>query len=192
MGTRAYKFADLVVWDSHPLALGATPKAVFIDGISQFPGAPALVKPEAFQREPKVPNFDKQMEETLAYDGLPPLVPAKPHAHTVLFTNVREVFLPDNVRASEAFSASEANPGMVLVRDGKVACLGDAKASCIVTALTDDAEMVDLQGGSITPGLTTFGSPLGVAEIDQEPSTNDGVIVRLSCARLTCSLGLKS
>ncbi|KAG1765832.1 hypothetical protein EV702DRAFT_1272051 [Suillus placidus] len=35
-------------------------------------------------------------------------------------------------------------------------------------------DVVDLEGGTITPGLTTFGAPLGLVEIRLEPSTNDG------------------
>lgn len=38
-------------------------------------------------------------------------------------------------------------------------------------------EIVDLEGGSLAPGLTTFGSPLGLVEIQMEKSTNDGVVI---------------
>jgi imidazolonepropionase-like amidohydrolase len=35
-------------------------------------------------------------------------------------------------------------------------------------------DIVDLEGGTVTPGLTSFGTPLGLVEIRLEPSTNDG------------------
>lgn len=34
--------------------------------------------------------------------------------------------------------------------------------------------MVDLHGGSISPGLMSYGSPLGLEEIAGEASTGDG------------------
>ena len=57
--------ADLVIWDSHPLSLGATPKQVIIDGIPQLPTPYIVEKPDAFQVAPKVPNFDKEAKETV-------------------------------------------------------------------------------------------------------------------------------
>ncbi|OJA11255.1 hypothetical protein AZE42_05686 [Rhizopogon vesiculosus] len=37
-----------------------------------------------------------------------------------------------------------------------------------------NVEIVDLEGGTIAPGLTSFGAPLRLVEINHEPSTNDG------------------
>jgi hypothetical protein len=36
--------------------------------------------------------------------------------------------------------------------------------------------MVDLEGGSISPGLVSCGAPLGLEEISFEPSTTDGLV----------------
>ena len=38
----------------------------------------------------------------------------------------------------------------------------------------DVDEFVDLEGGSLAPGFTSYGSSLGLEEILFEPSTNDG------------------
>ena len=38
----------------------------------------------------------------------------------------------------------------------------------------DVDEVVDLEGGSLAPGLTSHGSSLGLEEILFEPCTNDG------------------
>jgi imidazolonepropionase-like amidohydrolase len=51
--------ADIVLWDSHPLSLGATPSQVFIDGIPQLEGM-KLEKPAALQAAPKTPKFSKE------------------------------------------------------------------------------------------------------------------------------------
>ncbi|KAG1727960.1 uncharacterized protein EDB91DRAFT_1315483 [Suillus paluster] len=39
-----------------------------------------------------------------------------------------------------------------------------------------DVDIVDLEGSTITPGLTSFGAPLGLVEIRLEPSTNNGAV----------------
>ena len=38
-------------------------------------------------------------------------------------------------------------------------------------------ETINLEGGSLAPGLTSYGSSLGLVEISFEPSTNDGVVL---------------
>ena len=57
--------ADIVIWDSHPLALGATPIQVIIDGIPQLSTKFVVEKPESFQVAPKAPNFDKESNQTV-------------------------------------------------------------------------------------------------------------------------------
>jgi hypothetical protein len=58
--------------------------------------------------------------------------------------------------------------GSVGVEDGKVVCVG--QCSDFAEEVVD---IIDLEGGTITPGLTSFGAPLGLVEIRLEPSTND-------------------
>ena len=60
---------------------------------------------------------------------------------------------------------------MVGVEDGRVVCIG----RCLYFA-ERSFEIVDLDGGTITPGLMSFGAPLGLVEIRLEPSTNDGQV----------------
>jgi hypothetical protein len=59
--------------------------------------------------------------------------------------------------------------GSVGVEDGRVMCVG--QCSHFAEEVID---IIDLEGGTITPGLTSFGAPLGLVEIRLEPSTNDG------------------
>lgn len=61
----------------------------------------------------------------------------------------------------------------VVVRDGKVVCISQAE-SC--DGLDDGEEVVDLRDGSLAPGLTSFGSNLGLSEIAIESSTMDGPV----------------
>ncbi|KAJ7454819.1 hypothetical protein FB451DRAFT_1517602, partial [Mycena latifolia] len=159
--------ADIVVWDSHPLALGATPSQVFIDGIPQFANPYVSLKPASQQHAPKTPNFDSEIKDTIKYEGLPPLEPTTSTSGTVLFRNVSSFWTRDEsgIRLSQA-------SGNVLVKGGIVAWSGsDAEL-----ALLDEALTVDLQGGSITPALVSAGSLLGLQEISGEPSTADGPV----------------
>lgn len=171
---------DVVIWDSHPLALGATPQQVFIDGIPQLEKPHTNRKPAVSQTAPNVPNFDKEREAVLQHDGLPPLKPAKT-VKNVIFENVRTVFLRDSETNAivEADLPDRYNDTVVIVRDGKMICIA-IRASCLtsdILASPSSYEYVDLEGGSISPSLVTFGSDLGIAEIASEKSTQDGTVL---------------
>ncbi|CCM03596.1 uncharacterized protein FIBRA_05734 [Fibroporia radiculosa] len=164
--------ADLVIWDSHPLALGATPKQVFIDGIPQLENPYVIGKPSSFQQKPRVPNFDKEAADAIKYEGLPPLEPKKADSDVVLFTNVKNVFRREGGEVREA-SIGQDEHGVVVVENGSITCSGKY-AACITPSLLADAQVIDTRGGSVAPGLATFGAPLGLEEIAGESSTKDG------------------
>lgn len=168
--------ADIVIWDSHPLSLGATPKQVFIDGISQLEHPFSAEKPEGFHKVPKTPNFDKEAAAAIKYEGLPPLIPEKSISGTVIFTNVTSMTIRSTEgRIVSAFETKGNELGVAVVEKGKVACAGlDARCASLLNA--PHAEVVDLKGGAISPGLISFGSPLGLEEIDGESSTSDGYV----------------
>ncbi|KAI0690094.1 carbohydrate esterase family 9 protein [Cytidiella melzeri] len=163
--------ADVVLWDSHPLALGAIPKQVWIDGISQIAKPHSVKKPPTVQEKPQTPNFDKEKQETLEYDGLPPLAPHKTTHRSVVFTNVSDVVIRQGGSIQEMTTTRFGNA--VVVEAGRIICSGIATA-CEHAVSGHDVEYVNLHGGAIGPGLITFGSPLGLEEIQGEPSTSDG------------------
>lgn len=171
----AHSLLDLVIWDSHPLALGATPKQVFIDGIPQLETPHVINKPSSFQQTPRVPNFDKEVADAIKYEGLPPLEPTKAEPDVVLFTNVKNVFRRAGYDVREEVITQDGEPGVVIVENGSITCSG-AYASCVTPSLLTSASIVDTHGGSISPGLATFGSQLGLVEISGEASTNDGYV----------------
>jgi hypothetical protein len=160
------------LWDSHPLALGATPQQVWIDGIPQIASPHILAKPASSQELPEVPSFDDEAEEVLKYDGLPPLTPKKTTNHTVVFTNVSDVIIRHGEDIQELFTSYSDN-GIVVVHGGRITCTG-VTSSCVQAVADDDVEYVNLHKGAIAPALTTYGSPLGLEEIQGEPSTSDG------------------
>lgn len=167
--------ADVVLWSSHPLSLGATPQQVWIDGVAQLaesfppasPGEDETARrngpPQASLRE----NYDPTREQE--DDGFDWLNPGetehrkKPElVERVKFTNVGEVLLKDGKQsglASLAQAEGVRAPFEVVVDDGKIVCLSE---SC-GTAL--GVKTVDLKNGSLLPSLVTFGSALGLTDI---------------------------
>ena len=179
-----------MLWDSHPLALGATPQQVWIDGIPQLSSPQTLVKPRAAQHVPPVPNFDREMAEALAHDGLPPLEPRLRITGTVVFANVSSVYVrsPDGMGVERLFPTREdekATPGetkaWAIAHAGRITCVGSHGSACLSRALrlasAGNANVVDLEGGALSPGLTTYGSELGLDEIfsPKEVMAKDGI-----------------
>ncbi|KAF9012657.1 carbohydrate esterase family 9 protein [Cyathus striatus] len=176
--------ADIVLWDSHPLQIGATPAKVWIDGIIQIP-VPSKTDTqnnvevgmgkdgEEWKQIPKTPNWDRERNETLDWDGLPPLQGRK-RQDAVTFINVQKVWLRnDDGEITEAASFRNDTPGTVIVENGKITCM---EFNCIVRQNLS-GDIINLKGGSISPGLMTYGSPLGLQEIEGEPSTGDGELL---------------
>ncbi|KAJ6553541.1 composite domain of metallo-dependent hydrolase [Mycena vulgaris] len=171
--------ADLVVWDSHPLALGATPAQVFIDGIPQFTNPHISKKPASQQQAPKTPNFDKERMDTIKYEGLPPLDAPTRIAGAVLFRNVSSLWT--------AGAHAAAAPGNVLVAGGAIVWTGTDAA--LAPAMVSGALSVDLEGGSIAPALVSAGSLLGLQEISVEEWTADGAVLDPLTGELPTILG---
>ena len=170
------------MFDSHPLALGATPKQVYIDGIPQLKSPFSVQKPHKLQEAPKVPNFDKEAKDAIKYEGLPPLLTEKNRlTGDVLFTNVKNVYTPvrSEIHHSQLFRAvvdGEVFPPSVLVQKGRITCMGRCTQEEVM-ARTENLTTIDLEGGALSPGLVSFGAPLGLEEIQQEESTNDGTLL---------------
>ncbi|KAF8306725.1 hypothetical protein DL93DRAFT_213956 [Clavulina sp. PMI_390] len=179
--------ADLVIWDSHPLTLGSTPKQVFIDGIPQLSGSTYLTKPAAFQHAPRTPHFDWERRKALEYEGLPPLAPRKRVAGSskrVAFTNVKRYWRKEGGEVKVEFGGEDdvdvdttAALQTVVFEDGQAICVSSAAAATSCASFVSSAtETVDLAGGSIVPGLTSFGSELGLTDIVLDPTTGDGPV----------------
>jgi imidazolonepropionase-like amidohydrolase len=146
--------ADIVLWDSDPLSVGATPVQVWIDGAAQFKDPVELEKPAA---EPIQPNV-----------GLADELGVKELSGQVIFKGVSHVYLDGN---SETFEVPQDSIAIVL--DGKISCIGPCIKELDIAA-SSNAHIVELQDGHITPPFTAFGSAIGLVEIDAEPETQDG------------------
>ncbi|KAJ7322932.1 carbohydrate esterase family 9 protein [Mycena albidolilacea] len=168
--------ADIVVWDSHPLALGATPKQVFIDGIAQLEKPYTSHKPESAQHIPHTPDFEKEISDAIKYEGLPPLEPETAKSDVVVFRNVGSIFLKNKAtRGINQVFTSALKDGVLVFEDGRIACSGSLEA-CPGALSYSNALYLDLEGGSISPGLVSYGSSLGLTHISGEVSTSDGPV----------------
>ncbi|KAE8140535.1 hypothetical protein BDV38DRAFT_290241 [Aspergillus pseudotamarii] len=161
--------ADLVLWDDHPLQVGATPLEVFIDGRSvldsndhlecllhnsssvESPGAPA----------PRPSILEQQKEDICSSVHSSP--------SKLLFTGIKKV-LVDTPTPLE-----NTRDVVLLLQDGKAVCL-DKRSTCLSTKYNEqNVTEINLNHGYITPGLVAFGNNLGIQDIPSEESTGDGL-----------------
>jgi imidazolonepropionase-like amidohydrolase len=161
--------ADIVVWDSMPLQLGARPVQVYIDGIAQLKQPRTIMKPHLQDVPPA--GSANGWKTALETRGDPPLR-SEIEAKNVIFTGVASTYLRTDGQIRELHVQGDSlKEKRVVVRDGQITCVGD----CAVEQ-EKDFDFIDLKGGVITAGLLTYGSYLGLMEIRQEPSTTDGKI----------------
>ena len=170
---------DVVLWDSHPLALGATPRQVFIDGIAQLVHPRILPGSIPPSKAPQTPDFEEEAKEAVEYDGLPPLWPKKATSQAILFTNFTNIWIRKGNKVHSVFDdlttpTDRAERGVVGVKAGSIICV-TAKECKQFESLIE--RIVDLEGGAIQPGLVTYGSDLGLQEIAAEKSTVDGPVL---------------
>ena len=100
-----------------------------------------LSKPAAFQKVPRTPNFDNEVQATLKHNGLSPLEPVRSKSSTVVFTNVSSIFMRDGYSVREAFTADTSDAlsaGVVVVRGGQLACFGSTASACASSGLPEE------------------------------------------------------
>ncbi|RAH69774.1 amidohydrolase [Aspergillus aculeatinus CBS 121060] len=164
--------ADLVVWDDHPLQVGATPVEVFIDGRAVLE-SPALLSIQdnkvAAQAAPAVRSSVATAERDRV---CAPVRDQASHAN-ILFTGIQHVLLNSTTNPH----TEAAHDRVLLLTNGQIACL-DTKSTCLAQTTSESLTQIDLQNGYITPGLVAFGNKLGIEDIASEPSTGAGKDVK--------------
>ena len=189
--------ADVVVWNTHPLRIGATPVEVVIDGVPQLgPHAPvpAPTLPhsegesqihkdqEAAPAAPKGGNFSTEIEavknsytEIIAFEKLAFPSAKEPTPNCTVFENVSERFFRTARGAKVSSTTFASGAGRLVVAGGKVLCSGE---SCSASVCGSDAaiQVIDAHGGVVLPGITSFGSNLGLTDIVSEAQASDGYI----------------
>lgn len=147
--------ADVVVWDSDPLSVGATPVQVWIDGTAQYEHPVELEKP--FDAPLDVPKDIP----TTGDDSL--------STPNIIITGVSKSFIGP---LSSEVDEGRRNLTAVAI-DGKITCLGTC-AKELQAAQDTNSKIIHLENGHITKPFTAFGSLLGLNAIDAEQVTDNG------------------
>jgi imidazolonepropionase-like amidohydrolase len=164
--------ADVVVWDSDPLSVGAAPVQVWIDGTPQFEDPVELKKPFC---QPLVPTpLPHPMEMTTE------------EIKDVVFEGITEIMLSGHERTLSVETGSA-----VVIRQGSIVCIGRC-ADETIAAQTDGARLITLSNGYLAPTLTAFASTLGLVEIEAEGSTQDGYSNDVTFSRAVDGLALNT
>lgn len=174
--------ADIVVWDDHPLAVGTTPKQVYIDGVATLDHV--KVEESSAHVVAKQGSGDPQHS---------------PSVRAVLPADEREKFCASSRKAGQAFVVTGINKAFLsefpallaqadddsstenltlIIDNGEVICLGVGSpcSSAAAQLRQDNVVSVSLDNGHLTRGLTTVTAALGMAEISMSPDTGDGAL----------------
>ncbi|KAE8146590.1 amidohydrolase [Aspergillus avenaceus] len=163
--------ADLAVWDAHPLAVGATPAQVFIDGVPQIGKPTGAATPDDSRLaltdfESRTPNMRPALLNTT--DAL--CKSLRSTTRPILFTGIKRNLL--------SVSSSQRGLPTVLamfVHHGKIVCLDTTeKCQMIANSQYNDVLTLHLENGHVTPGLIAVSESLGLIDIAAEDRTGDG------------------
>ncbi|KAK5173901.1 uncharacterized protein LTR77_002582 [Saxophila tyrrhenica] len=163
--------ADVVVWDSDPLSVGAAPVQVWIDGTPQFEDPVELNKPRSKPLQ-ELGVEDPAMSQAATSgaqlhgsksDG----TLARSDEKDIVFTGISKIMIQGHEQIFDQGNAT------LVLKSGKVICTGDCTEE-LSAAEAQGIKKVVLHNGHIAPPLTAFGSSLGLEEITAEPSTTDG------------------
>ncbi|KAL4946520.1 hypothetical protein BDV06DRAFT_233118 [Aspergillus oleicola] len=160
--------ADLVIWNDHPLEVGATALDVFIDGRPLLENKNFDVgAPEQVMTEQTVPSMRPSME---ADERKSVCASIQGSDGPITFTGIRKAFIDH-----PGLDKQEEVNLVLVTENNRVSCLG-SRTTCLEPYQTDNnITVIPLKNGYITPGLIAFGNNLGIQDIPSEPSTKDGV-----------------
>ncbi|KAG6034535.1 hypothetical protein E4U41_006511 [Claviceps citrina] len=146
--------ADVVVWDSDPLSVGATPVQVWIDGTAQFTAPVYHDKPIEKPVGPRVALTEAIVEATEVADAV--------------FTGVKTVLMSDD--AEKDMAGDSVN---VVISNGRISCIGACQSESEASA-QQGVRIVAIKDGYLTHSFTGVAGTLGLNEIDMEDTTDNG------------------
>lgn len=158
--------ADIVVWNSHPLSVGATAMQVFIDGIA------TLDEKTAHKAVPhtKLDNMHQSQNRTrkilTAHEKKDTCNLAMSEESKVTIRGIQKSFLDP-----PSTSHSTAGNLTIVLHDSKVICFG-TESTCALAG--QNSTTITLQNGHVLPGITAYTNNLGLTEIVMESITTDG------------------
>ncbi|KAF3351412.1 hypothetical protein VD0004_g7140 [Verticillium dahliae] len=147
--------ADIVVWDSDPLSVGAAPAQVWIDGFAQFENPVELDKP--LKGPIAAPNSSVAVSGGIS------------HHRNIVFTGVTKILLSEGKGRTSLDGAVN-----VVVSDGEITCTGECSVEITAARQGASHKFVALEDGHLTHSFTAFGSQIGLNAIDAESNTANG------------------
>eukprot|EP01052_Picozoa_sp_SAG31_P038271 SAG31_NODE_5081_length_2754_cov_2.253484_1_plen_475_part_00 len=154
----------MVVWDRHPLALGAKPRRVYIDGDQLFEAG--QLRPPAFTNPRQAQNF---AEFQLEGSCTPPQ-----HSERVAEGSVLEIDTYA-ISGADIWTMQTSQPirnGVVTVQGGIVTCVGRA-SSCRVDLQQVPSTARFSTNGQLWAGMLSVADGIGQFEMGEAP-THDG------------------
>ncbi|KAK7935443.1 carbohydrate esterase family 9 [Apiospora marii] len=175
--------ADIVVWDSHPLSIGATPQQVFIDGVATLKSDDvehATGSSMEAHATPSAPSDMPQMRVRKSEREAESFcTSAKKESQSFVIQGIRKSFLDNYPQLSSGVSPpGEAENLTLVINEGQLSCLGTQHtcetAVASLTAAGDRPLHVQLKNGHLLPGLTAMTNLIGMKEIATQASTGNG------------------
>ncbi|KAK4514180.1 uncharacterized protein ATC70_001767 [Mucor velutinosus] len=186
------KDADIVIWERHPLRLGARPKHVIIDGEQldfKKSWGKSVTEQDTVLKQMMAAESTKKASTEKERHYLPPFSPNVMHLEdhgldnpesfndactsgvdSFVLRNISEIYM----NASQTLSASELGQGLyIVVKEGQVACIGiDCDRDHV--EWPNSSPVFEMGGAIVIPGIVSMGVPLGLYEIQAEETTQDG------------------
>ena len=158
--------ADIVVWDSNPLSVGATPLQVYIDGRA------TLDPKKVMESRSKIAKAELSVAESPKQRKI---VPSNAKADAcagtsgkIVINGIREYFLEEQPIIE---SGVNSNNITMVIENGNILCFSN---SCPTPNSGDT--VIELENGFVLPGLTAVSVSLGLLEIPSEERTADGLV----------------
>ncbi|KAI0165263.1 hypothetical protein GGR52DRAFT_102327 [Hypoxylon sp. FL1284] len=164
--------ADLVIWDSHPLALGATPIQVVIDGKTYINASGKL--------------WETSMKREQVFAPAPPSRSQRVKDDKICSPGQQDIVLRGIVKSHiDGLRTSATSNITAVVRSGVLQCVGDSSCEAMADeAIESGIPELHLNAGYILPGIVSATRSHGLAEMVKEPSTRDGELSGADLSRV--------
>ena len=173
--------ADIVVWNYHPLSIGATPVQVFVDGVPQLDqekveeSMGTTFTSNRVETTQDIPQMRFEPEDVVREQTC---AGASSSGQSFIIRGVQKAFARNYPHLMEApMAASAEEPLEVIINNGDVTCIGSASDcavhSDVIRAAGQPVE-ITLKNGHLTPGFTGMTAALGMREVSTLDNTGDG------------------
>ncbi|KAH8680468.1 hypothetical protein BGZ61DRAFT_359170 [Ilyonectria robusta] len=179
---RAGYDADIVIWDSHPLAIGATPLQVFIDGNPQLESSDVKLSMGLTFQDPlpddtHIPVAPPMRSEPAAADRISFCARAHRANSSYVITGITRSFLDGHPAMRHVTVGIQSNNMTLVIENGRITCLSGGD-DCDQRLIQQDQEQVTtlhLRSGHVLPGLTAVTASLGLTEITLNFDSGNGM-----------------